>query len=413
MIAIRGAIQVRDNASASIMEATSGLLSELQRRNGFGPGQVVSAIFTMTPDLDRGFPARAARSVGWVDVPMIGAVETEVAGALKRVVRVLLHVETDRPPRHVYLEGAERLRPDLSEPDAPAPAGEPEFGPVLICGLGLIGGSIALALSRSGRVGPVIGHDADGRAMHYAMAAGAICEQTWRSHAVLDRVRIVVLAMPVAGILDWLELHGDLLRPGQVVMDVGGAKRRVVEAFERLPEGVEAIGTHPMAGSDRDGFSFARADLFTDACWALVESPRTGSEARRVVAAVVEATGAHPLVIDAERHDRAVAATSHLPYLLSCVLARGAEETAEPAVLSLSGRGFRDMTRLAGSAPGVMADVLVNNWDGVRAEVERFRDGLEDLLHELDAGMENGGVERVLGRAREARNRLAGRAPPG
>jgi chorismate mutase len=115
--AIRGAITVPDDRPSAIGDAVQDLLAELERRNGLEPGDVVSAIFTMTPDLVSTFPAEAARRAGWDDVPLLCATEIAVPGAMPRCIRVLLHVERawgQRVARHAYLRDAARLRPDLA-----------------------------------------------------------------------------------------------------------------------------------------------------------------------------------------------------------------------------------------------------------------------------------------------------------
>lgn len=111
---IRGAITVKENSAEEIYRATQELLQELARANQFDRQDVISALFTVTPDLNAAFPATGAREIGWVDVPMMCGQEIPVAGALPGCIRVLLHVNTAREQvRHVYLRGAEKLRPDL------------------------------------------------------------------------------------------------------------------------------------------------------------------------------------------------------------------------------------------------------------------------------------------------------------
>ncbi len=113
MRGIRGATQVAANSVPAIEEAVVELCQELQRRNAIGPGDIVWAIFTVTHDLDADFPARAARMAGWNAVPMICSQEIPVPGSMPRVIRVLLHCDSDGPRNHVYLRGAQALRPDL------------------------------------------------------------------------------------------------------------------------------------------------------------------------------------------------------------------------------------------------------------------------------------------------------------
>jgi chorismate mutase len=114
--AIRGATTVALDDAEAVRAATQELLREIVARNAIVPADVISALFTVTADLTSEFPARAARSIGWDDVPLLCTVEIPVPGALPRCIRVLLHIETDRPRaaiRHVYLAGARVLRPDL------------------------------------------------------------------------------------------------------------------------------------------------------------------------------------------------------------------------------------------------------------------------------------------------------------
>lgn len=114
MRAIRGAISVATNTGAAIDEATHELLDVLTRRNDLLPEDIISVFFTLTPDLNAAFPARAARAFGW-DAPMLDMQELDVPNALQRCLRVLIHVRSDGPARHVYLREAQTLRPDLEE----------------------------------------------------------------------------------------------------------------------------------------------------------------------------------------------------------------------------------------------------------------------------------------------------------
>ncbi len=117
VLAVRGAVQVERDDAAEILAATRELLTEVPRRNGFAAADLISIVFTLTPDLTSCFPAAAARDLGLVDVPLLCATEVAVPGALPRVVRLLAHVASDRPRSsvcHVYLRGAVRLRPDLA-----------------------------------------------------------------------------------------------------------------------------------------------------------------------------------------------------------------------------------------------------------------------------------------------------------
>jgi chorismate mutase len=111
--AIRGAITVEENTPEAIETATGEMLHEIQKQNSLDPERIISAFFSLTPDLNATFPARAARLAGWNTVPMLDTVEVDVPGALPRTIRVLLHADIDGEARHVYLRDARTLRPDL------------------------------------------------------------------------------------------------------------------------------------------------------------------------------------------------------------------------------------------------------------------------------------------------------------
>ncbi|HEY5989428.1 MAG TPA: chorismate mutase [Streptosporangiaceae bacterium] len=116
--AIRGAVQVDANGRAAVLDATTELVTEVMTRNGLIPDEVISVVFTATPDLTAEFPALAARKIGFQDVPLLCATEIDVPGAMPRVVRLLMHVESDLPRRelqHVYLRGAAALRLDIAQ----------------------------------------------------------------------------------------------------------------------------------------------------------------------------------------------------------------------------------------------------------------------------------------------------------
>lgn len=394
MFAVRGAVRIDRNDRESVRQGATRLLSEIVRRNGLATERIVAAHFTMTPDLDAAFPASAARELGWGDVPMLGAQETAVPGAPDRMLRVLLLVEGDGEARHVYLGEAARLRPDLSGAEAQQKGELGDLGLLLVVGLGLIGGSAALALRRSGRFRAVLGADVSEEAVRTARSIGAVDRGGTDPVPLLAEADVVLLAIPVDRIPVWIERRGRALEPGTVLLDTGSTKRGVVEAMGGLlPEGVEAVGGHPLAGSERGGAEHACADLFRDAPWALVETPRTGPRARTVAEAIVDAAGARPVWVGAEEHDRAVAATSHLPYLLSSAMAsRMARGDPHDPTIELRGPGLRDMTRLARTPARMMAGVLATNWPEVRRELSEFETRLHSLRRSLEEAASSSGV---------------------
>lgn len=414
MIAIRGAVRVRRNDREAIYGETRGLLEEIQRLNEVASSSIVSALFTMTPDLNADFPAYAARSMGWTEVPMLGAVETAVPGALDRVVRVMLLVDVPGPARHVYLGETAAMRPDLAGVDSESRRLATLSGDaMLVVGLGMIGGSLAMAVANNGNFGMIDGQDTDARALELAKACGAISNGSPTPEPFLSEPRTIVLALPVDAILDWLDRWGAGLAVGTIVLDVGSTKSEIVASMDRLPPGVEAIGTHPMAGSEASGIRHARPDLFAGSSWALVETARTGPAARRAATAIVDAAGARAVFLAAEEHDRAVATTSHLPYLLAAGLALHTA-AADGPTQALSGSGLRDMTRLAASDPAMMAGILATNRANMTGALRSYLDRLTRLAETLEqAAPESGGptdagstLLPLLGQIRSAREAL-------
>jgi monofunctional chorismate mutase len=385
--AVRGAVQAAANRAPDIHEATARLLVALLEANSLSASQVVSAVFTATPDLDADFPAHAARRLGWSDVPLLGAREMGVPGSLPRVIRVLLTVSGVRPGARlapVYLDGAAALRSDLAGatgPDGAVARRESQRGArrLGLVGLGQIGGSIGLALGHRGRWWRV-GHDRDRATLAHALAAGAIDEAANSVEATCKGAALAVLATPVDMLPALIGRAARALPRDAALLDTGSARATITPALERAAaRGVHAVGGHPIAGSEARGFAAARADLFADATFAVM--PARGA-VPAIVRALVRDLGARALRVGPEAHDRALARTSHLPYLVACAieaLGRG------PAGRGLAGPGYRGMTRLAASDPRMARAYCRANrreiaaaWRALRAGIGRRIEALED-----------------------------------
>lgn len=231
---------------------------------------------------------------------------------------------------------------------------------VAVAGLGLVGGSLALALRRAGY--PVIGVDSAG-VLRRARAAGAITTARGDIRKAAEESDVVVLAAPPAANRTLLRRLASF--DGLVVTDVGSVKSPIVREARRL--GLRRfVGGHPIAGRERSGFAAARPDLFRGHAWALV--PGGDPRAFGVVRALVRATGARPVRMGAAEHDRVLAYLSHVPQLAAWALMGAARaDAATRRRLGLAGPGFRDMTRLAGSPRPLWREILAEN----RAEVGR------------------------------------------
>ncbi len=261
---------------------------------------------------------------------------------------------------------------------------------VCIIGLGLMGGSFGLALRQAGVVGEVVGVARRAAIAEEAVARGVVDRATLDATAAAAQSDIVVLCTPVRTIIRQLAELGPSLRPGTIVADMGSTKRAICRAMEELPAGVQPVGAHPMCGKETAGLAAADPDLYRDKAWVVCPLERSSPAAVAVVEALGRAVGARPLRLDPARHDRLVAAISHLPYLLACGLVAAVDALAQsdPAVWDVAASGFRDTSRLAASDVTMLLDILFTNQEAVLRLVEGFQDRLAALAEPLRRGDE-------------------------
>lgn len=251
---------------------------------------------------------------------------------------------------------------------------------IAVIGLGLIGGSIALALR--GKCASLVGIDPDPHTLALARQKGVVDQAASQPSELISQADVVILAAPVRTILAQLhDLPG--WHPGSpVVLDVGSTKTAICARMADLPERFDPLGGHPMSGKEKTGLANASPDLFRDAPFAFTALPRTSGRARQVAEHLAHLLGAKPVWIDPAAHDHWVAATSHLPYLAACALAL---ETPPQASI-LAGPGFRSTTRVAETNPEIMLDILATNREELLTGLSRYRARLEELEANLRAG---------------------------
>ncbi len=274
---------------------------------------------------------------------------------------------------------------------------------VAILGIGLMGGSLALGLA--GKCRRLVGIDPDRDALRLAESRQAFDCLSDRPGALLPDCDLVILAAPVRAILGLLE---DLPRfhPGQaIVFDLGSSKMEIVRAMQSLPPRFDPLGGHPMCGKEKGGMSAADPDLFRQHPFVFTRLERTSSRACLLAGQVARAVGALPHWMDAETHDRWVAATSHLPYMAACALALSVPLEAAP----LAGPGFTSTSRLAASPSSMMLDVLLTNRTNLLAGLKDYRRQLEVLESSLEA-LDDGTLKRLLEAAASRREALL--SPP-
>jgi prephenate dehydrogenase len=281
------------------------------------------------------------------------------------------------------------------------PASPPIFGKIAVVGLGLIGGSIALAARRLWPDGLVIGVD-DKAVLERAMVLHAI-DVAADDLIVAAEADLVVLAAPVSQNVEIVGRLADHVRGPAIVTDVGSTKRAIVAAARALPPRFTFVGGHPLGGAARHGIDFARPDLFQDRPWIFTpDDDRTGTALERLFA-FATGLGARPRTLGPDEHDRLLAYLSHLPQLAASALMTVVGEGAREDALALAGRGLVDTTRLASSPASVWSDICRTNGDNIDEALER----LITVLQELRRGVGSTDVvERVFDAANHWRERL-------
>ncbi len=272
-----------------------------------------------------------------------------------------------------------------------------------VVGLGMMGGSVALALR--GFAEKITGVELDAEARQYALKVGMVDAATDDLRAGVAEADVVIMAAPVRAILAMIERRiGAYLRSNVLLIDIGSTKQDICQAMGRLPVGIQAIGGHPMTGKEQSGVTASEAALFQGRPFVLCSTRRTTPAARLRALALVEALGAVPLEMEAARHDRLVAAISHLPYLLSSALVAtvAREGDADPMVWRLAAGGFRDTSRLAGSDVQMMGDILSTNTQAVATLLALFRVQLA-MLEAMLISRDDQRMAEFLKPAREAR----------
>ena len=269
---------------------------------------------------------------------------------------------------------------------------ELEDARVTIVGLGLMGGSMALRLQP--RCQELIGVDSDPKTIELARRDGIMTQEL---SAALANTDVLVLATPVKETLRLLEVFTKDPPDVSLLMDIGSTKRKIVEAMEFLPDQVAAVGGHPLCGKERAGFPEAEAGLFSGSLFVLTPCSRTTPSSLALAEQIVGTLGASVRQMDAARHDRLLAAASHLPYLLAAALMGSAESFGkkDPELWDLVASGFLSTSRLAASDLTMMIDILTTNQDRVQDALSRAQAELGQL-RKLLAGGEVGPLHEYL-----------------
>lgn len=277
----------------------------------------------------------------------------------------------------------ESAEPDSIQADRTKNDYTPDFlssASIAIIGLGLIGGSLALALH--GQCRKLLGIDRDQAIVNKALERQLVDLASTDPLAILPMADMVIIAVPLRASLELIKKLPQLHPGSPIVIDVGSTKSMVVQAMSSLPDRFDSLGGHPMCGKENGTLDNAEAGLFGDAIFALIPTERTSSRALEVSAELIRLIGAIPLVLEADQHDHWIAATSHVPHLLATALT-----LCTPLECgALVGPGFRSTSRLAAGCAEMKTDIFATNRQSILEALTRFTQQLNTLTALIEDG---------------------------
>jgi len=269
---------------------------------------------------------------------------------------------------------------------------------IAIVGLGLMGGSLALGLR--GKCAALFGCDPQRATLELALSQHIVDQAASDPAQLLPEADLVILAAPVPAILTLLEQLPTYTPNPCIVMDLGSTKRLIVESMSHLPERFDPIGGHPICGKEKLSLANAERTLYYAAPFLLTPLERTSPRALSAANQIIEALGAKTTVLDAVEHDRILASTSHLPFLLSSALALATPQD----VASFLGPGFKSTSRLAGTSSSMMLGVLESN----RENVLNALHDLQNKIAEVESALTEKDFSKLESVLNEAQKKYQG-----
>lgn len=279
------------------------------------------------------------------------------------------------------------------------------FRKVVLLGVGLLGGSLGLALRRRGLAGSVHGYVRRKAAVAECLAAGAVDAASTDLEAVVRDADLLILCTPLGQMRALAERAVSFVHPGTLATDVGSVKTDVVRELELIFATADShfVGSHPMAGSEQTGVAAARADLFTGAVCVVTPTPASAPATVGRIEELWRALETRVLRLAPEVHDELVARSSHLPQALATVLANLVLDPAAPREQAqLCAGGFRDGTRIASGSPEMWRDIFLANRAPVTRALDEYARALGELRHAIAAG-DAASLAAILASARQRR----------
>lgn len=263
------------------------------------------------------------------------------------------------------------------------------FRKVTIAGVGLLGGSLALALKKAGLASHIEGLVRRSKSIAECETLGIVDHATRNPLRAAEHADLIVLCTPLATMESLLTDMLPAIPPGAIVTDVGSVKASVIQSLEPLvaSAGAQFVGSHPMAGNEQTGPTAARPDLFRDAVCIVTPTAKTPPNALRIVQDLWSAVGGRSLRLRPDIHDDLVSRASHLPHVVATELVNYVLSPAHRKEQRLvCATGFRDTTRVASGSPEVWRDIALANRDNLARVLEVFIEGLQEVRHALNAG---------------------------
>lgn len=277
---------------------------------------------------------------------------------------------------------------------------------IVIIGLGLIGGSLGLALKQitAGNT-DIIGYTRSAETANKALKCGAVDKMEDNLANAVDKADLVILTTPPMVMKEILKQIGPYLPEGCTVTDVASTKTKVIEwAEEYLPKTVSFVGGHPMTGKETSGIDVAEAGLFQGCTYCLVPGENASREATEMMVDVVITLGAKPMFISASEHDKFVAGISHLPLVISSALVKATTKSSSWEKMSgLAAGGYQSVTRLASQHPAMNRDICLTNQDNVISWIDEFTKELNRFRELIATGDDE--LEKAFSEVKEARQR--------
>lgn len=256
-----------------------------------------------------------------------------------------------------------------------------KFNKITIVGVGLMGGSIGLALKNKRLARHIVGVGHHKSSIKRALRLKTADEGTLDIRRAVSGADIVIMSTPILSMAGLTRKMSPYLKKGCIVTDVGSTKLRLAKEMERLlPQGIYYVGGHPMAGSEKKGVEKARKDLFKDSVCILTKTKNTGEKPVKTVKNLWRALGAEVIVMSPRDHDRIISEVSHLPHMLIFSLLN----SIDPKGLRFASSGFYDTTRIASSDAIIWKDIAITNKEEILKSISRFKKSLSILQRGID-----------------------------